>query len=209
MKFTELEDIDIALLSDSSNLNADLAIKYGVTHITISRWRSKLGVSVKPGRKTKESGGVYKKKGEHRPCPVCGTPVYYTPKDIKLDKRKRCSFECLNKDPVYIEKQSNVDRSHIGGDGWASWLCRDDLPEYKKYRGLVDRLTEKVYASNIDIINPNRHPRTICGVDGGWQLDHIKPVRECFDEGISVEEASGISNLRMLPWLDNLMRNYE
>lgn len=48
-----------------------------------------------------------------------------------------------------------------------------------------------------------------CGVDGGWQLDHIKSVKECFSEGWTVEQASDASNLRMLTWQENLMRNYE
>lgn len=72
-----------------------------------------------------------------------------------------------------------------------------------------DRLSRKVYNENIDIINPERHPRTICGVEGGWQLDHIIPIKERFEKGISPEEASVLSNLRMLPWKENLMRNYE
>jgi hypothetical protein len=48
----------------------------------------------------------------------------------------------------------------------------------------------------------------LCGVDGGWQLDHIKTVREAFDEGLSPEEVAHVDNLRMLPWKENLMRNY-
>ena len=70
-------------------------------------------------------------------------------------------------------------------------------------------MSQKVYEENIEIINPNNYPRTRMGVDGGWQLDHIKPVIDCFREGITIEEASNINNLRMLPWKDNLMRNFK
>lgn len=59
------------------------------------------------------------------------------------------------------------------------------------------------------VLNRDEKNKESGGVEGGWQLDHIKPVSECFDEGVPVEEASDASNLRMLPWLDNLMRNYK
>jgi hypothetical protein len=80
--------------------------------------------------------------------------------------------------------------------------------EYKTYARKVHRLSGKTYTENIDIINPNRYNRTLCGVKNGWQLDHITPIKECYERGISPEEASLVTNLRMLPWRDNLMRNY-
>jgi hypothetical protein len=80
--------------------------------------------------------------------------------------------------------------------------------EYKRYARKVHRLSGKIYTENIDIINPNRYTRTLCGVEGGWQLDHIITIKECYKRGMTPEEASDISNLRMLPWKDNLMRNY-
>jgi len=80
--------------------------------------------------------------------------------------------------------------------------------EYKTYARKVHRLSGKVYNENIDTINPERHSRTLNGVAGGWQLDHIIPIKECFLSGVSAEEAAALENLRMLPWKDNLMRNY-
>lgn len=80
--------------------------------------------------------------------------------------------------------------------------------EYKTYARKVHRLSGKVYNEHIDTINPNRYPRTLNGVEGGWQLDHIIPIKECYKQGKTPEEASDVSNLRMLPWKQNLMRNY-
>jgi|TARA_R110000824_G_scaffold192370_1_gene374513 hypothetical protein len=34
-------------------------------------------------------------------------------------------------------------------------------------------------------------------------------IKECFEKGMSVEEASTLDNLRMLPWKTNLMRNFK
>lgn len=84
-----------------------------------------------------------------------------------------------------------------------------DLKEFSSYKKLVYKLSNKNYNDNMSIINPNNYPRTRMGVDGGWQLDHIKSVKECFKEGLTPEEASAVNNLRMLPWKTNLMRNFE
>lgn len=84
-----------------------------------------------------------------------------------------------------------------------------NLKEFSDYKKLVYKLSNKNYYDNISIINPDNYPRTIMGVAGGWQLDHIKPVNECFKEEIPPEEAASIKNLRMLPWKTNLMRNFE
>lgn len=83
-----------------------------------------------------------------------------------------------------------------------------DLTVFRNYKKAVYKLSNKIYNQYKNQINPNDYPRTKMGVEGGWQLDHIKPVNECFKEGISIEDASSIHNLRMLPWKDNLMRNF-
>jgi len=67
----------------------------------------------------------------------------------------------------------------------------------------------KIHKENKDLINPNNYPRTKMGIEGGWQLDHITPVIDCFKEGKTIEEASIVDNLRMLPWKENLMRNFK
>lgn len=86
---------------------------------------------------------------------------------------------------------------------------KDFTKNYKKYKNAVYRLSQIVYNENKNIINPNNYPRTKMGVQGGWQLDHIKPISECFNEGISIQDAADVKNLRMLPWKENLMRNFK
>lgn len=76
-------------------------------------------------------------------------------------------------------------------------------PEFRRYRHKVVVLTNKNYRNNIDIINPNRYPRTLSGISGGYQIDHIKSVKFCFENGISPEDCSDLSNLQMLPWEEN------
>ena len=106
----------------------------------------------------------------------------------------------------YIEKYGEDHGEELYYQRYPAYEYGDD---YKDYKNAVYRLSQKVYEENIEIINPNNYPRTRMGVEEGWQLDHIKPVIECFREGITIEEASSISNLRMLPWKENLMRNFK
>ena len=81
-----------------------------------------------------------------------------------------------------------------------------DIPKYRKYNNKVRRLTESNYAKYKEVINPNDYPRTLCGVVGGYQVDHIIEVRECFDNGISAEDCASLENLQMIPWETNLKK---
>jgi len=86
---------------------------------------------------------------------------------------------------------------------------KDDTPQYKKYRKQVDLLTEKNYVKYKDIINPDNKPRTKCGVEGGYQLDHIDPVYEGYINNISPEELAKVENLRIIPWKENLIKKHK
>jgi hypothetical protein len=105
----------------------------------------------------------------------------------------------------YIERYGEL----LGRQKYQERYNNVNSAEYKTYARKVHRLSGKTYTENIDIINPNRYTRTLCGVEDGWQLDHIMPIKECFLKGISPEKASEVNNLRMLPWKENLMRNYD
>ena len=146
------------------------------------------------------------KKVQVKVCKVCDNE-YKTENDSKFCC-KECYWESkkgkLVCDPEIIR---NIDRSYQKDKEWSSWLRKDDLSEFRKYSGKVIRMSEKTYVKNIDKINSNRYPRTLCGVDGGYQLDHIKSIQQCFEENISIEEASSIENLQMLPWLDNVRKS--
>jgi hypothetical protein len=79
--------------------------------------------------------------------------------------------------------------------------ARTNLRDYtKKVRGL----SEKTYRDNIDLINPERHPRMLG--NRGWHLDHIIPIVECFKRGWSPEEAAKVENLQLLSALENMTK---
>ena len=183
---------EVNLLVDITLTAEEVANKINVSAITVARYRRKNKLIAPKGAKKGKSVPSRQKK-EQRICKneSCDNTFIVAP----ARKKQYCSISCAEK---------SIDH----------YWCRGHRPskettsEYKAYARRVHGLSQKVYDDNIDIINPYRYPRTLCGVEGGWQLDHIKPIKECYSEGLSIEDASSISNLRMLPWKENLMRNY-
>lgn len=78
-----------------------------------------------------------------------------------------------------------------------------DRTEFQRYRRLVDYSTTELYRNFSHIINPNNHPRTRCGILGGYQLDHKVSVKEGFDRKLPIHEIAHINNLQMLSWQEN------
>ena len=95
--------------------------------------------------------------------------------------------------------------------GYVAWnkLPDNEKTKYKQYRYLVDKLSEINYVKHYDIINPEHKPRTKCGVDGGYQLDHIYPVYEGYINNIPPEEVAKVENLRVIPWEENQRKKHK
>lgn len=184
------------LILHDSNLKANfVADIIQVSAITVYRYRKNHGISVTRG--PAQGPRPYNIKRETRVCenPKCDNEFETKPASSKRFCCKSCALICVAKPPY----------SKNGG----SKPFLPTTPAYTRYKNKVHRLSDKTYLENIDLINPNRHKRTLCGVDGGYQLDHIISIKECFESGISPEEASRVENLRILPWKDNLMRQYK
>lgn len=195
-KFIEYSDEELLLLKDPMMTTRELAKLLNIGVATVVRTRKRFGFAVPIGAK-KGKPNPAKVRRETRECihPDCSNTFTVVPSKVRL----YCSHSCHSKTIDQSFRQTPEDRAK---------RCKPNTPEYKRYKGLVHRLSDRTYSENIDIINPNRYTRTLCGVDDGWQLDHIMPIKECYERGIPAEEASSLSNLRMLPWKDNLMRNY-
>jgi len=84
---------------------------------------------------------------------------------------------------------------------------KENKEDFAAYAYKVRRKTEKVYEKFEDVINPNKYPRRVCGVSGGYQLDHKRSIKECFERGICIDDASSIENLQMLPWKQNRIKS--
>lgn len=76
--------------------------------------------------------------------------------------------------------------------------------DFEIYSRKVRYLTELEYSKYHKEINPKSLPRTLCGVDGGYQLDHIISIRESFVKKISCEDCASKNNLQMISWKENL-----
>lgn len=139
---------------------------------------------------------------EQRICPVCSTSF-----EVMVTETKRfCRIACANRAPEKVQKMKDMDKSYMKTEAYRATKRNPNLPAYKRYARRVRILSDENYTKHFGLLNPNNHPRTICGVDGGWQLDHIKSIKKCFNEGLSPEEAADVSNLQLVPWKENLAK---
>lgn len=123
---------------------------------------------------------------------------------------------------AYAEKQKGQKRQgnyvaqyHWKGEGnpWYGKLRSGELsPRYQEHRhtreywdfyNRVVWASEKTYVQHKSDINPNNYPRTLCGIEGGYQLDHIISIDYGWKNGMTVDELSRKENLQMLEWKEN------
>lgn len=81
--------------------------------------------------------------------------------------------------------------------------------EFRAYAYKVSKLTKRIYEEHKEAINPDDYPRTLCGVEGGYQLDHIVSIKYGFDNKINPEELAKVENLRMLTWQENNFKRHK
>lgn len=82
---------------------------------------------------------------------------------------------------------------------------RKTAPEWKVYKQTVYTLTGHTYRAYRDVINPDDLPQGLAGTEGAYQVDHIVPVRWCFDNNIPTEVCAHHTNLQMLGWRENIV----
>ena len=75
--------------------------------------------------------------------------------------------------------------------------------EWQQYKSEVQSLTRQSYIEHIATINPLNYTRGLNGVANAYQVDHIVPIRWCFDNNVPPEVCAHYTNLQMLPWLQN------
>ena len=189
--FQSLTESELDLLKDTTLSASQIADSLNCGLASVTRWRSKLGVETPLGCK---KGVSYDrsyniKEREDRACANLNCNNAF--KVLSKSKKKYCCLSCA----AYCNTGKGA-------------KAKETTPSYKKYAGKVHRLTQKIYEQYKDEINPDDLPRTVCGVDDGYQLDHIIPIKFGFENDIPPEVLADKDNLRMLPWKENLMRNY-
>lgn len=123
----------------------------------------------------------------------------------RISRNTDICYVCVNvekmKGNVYGRKNRGKPVKKMRGENHPRW--NPNKSQYREFSSKVRDLSEIVYRNNIELINPDNYPRTLCGVEGGYQLDHIISIKYGFDNGMTPEELSEISNLQILPWKDN------
>jgi hypothetical protein len=146
-----------------------------------------------------------------RNCPLCDAPHDYISKWSMQRAAKSnaicnsCSSIVYKKSWTYVIKDEHIKQMSARKAGYESFdAYMADLDNKKKYRREVSRITRQqdiTQLENYDKI------RGLCGVNGAYQLDHIISISEGYDQNISPSEIGNISNLRIIPWKDNLLKS--
>lgn len=195
-KFDQINDDVIAILSDPLLTSEEVMQKLHIGHATVSRWRKRLGITFPKGAKRGKSVPSRVKR-EERNCIICGSVFVVKP----AMRKKICSIECSH---IHLK---SMDKSYMQTEDYKSTKRSPHTSAFRRYKNEVHRLTQKVYEANKDTINPNNLPRTLAGIEGGYQVDHIVSIKFGFDNNIPAHVLAEAQNLRMLPWKMNLARN--
>lgn len=111
-----------------------------------------------------------------------------------LHRDVKCPI-CATKYRTEVLNKSSKDRS----EEWSKTAT-----DWQLYKSKVASLSRKNYLQNKDQINPNNLPRGKAGEEGAYHLDHIVPVRYCFEHNIPEEVCAHPENLQMLGWRANV-----
>lgn len=145
-----------------------------------------------------------------RNCPVCEKLIGHTTKQKMLNSEKNKTL--CNSCSTYIHKKTfkdvlsddNIKQMRATKAGFVNWEeYVENYPKKQFYKREVWRLTYKQPIQTLE----NWDKRGRCGVNGAYQLDHIKSIDWGWKNNIPAEEIAKWENLRMLPWKTNLLKS--
>lgn len=142
-------------------------------------------------------------------CDECSHVWWATYQSVNRQEINRClpcNRKYVGKINGSTEHMRKIGSRNKGVDHPRWKLNKNKLVEYS-YK--VRRITEENYREHKDLINPDNYPRTLCGVDGGYQLDHRISMKWAFEHGLNPKIAGSIENLQMLSWKENLSKSYK
>ncbi len=137
-------------------------------------------------------------------CDDCGVRFSRKYRRVCRKVTHRCS-SCSHKFWGQVVGKLTTNKTVACGPNHYRW--NPDKTKFEEYKRQVRRLSEQVYRTYKDVINPSNLKRAVAGICDGYQLDHIISIKEGFEKKIPVCEISHINNLQMLPWQENLAKS--
>ena len=160
---------------------------------------------------THNASSFYRAKKKNSVCKSCSQSnennSFYGKKHKKETRANYSKNRTGENNPMYGKPSAMLGRTHteetiqtMSDLRKKYWKNQGANPsEFQKYRNKVDTLTNK---QPIELLE-NFDKRGIAGVDGAYHLDHVKSVWWGFHNNVPAETIADISNLRMIPWLEN------
>lgn len=143
-------------------------------------------------------------------CPICNKEMQYVSEktlNTAINNNtmcNRCSAYKYKKNFKNVITEKSICKMRATKAGYSSWDEYLQLHSQKiLYKREVWRLTYKQPIKDL----PNWERRGRCGVKDAYQLDHIVSITEGFAKRIPAEQIAHLSNLRMIPWKENLLKS--
>jgi hypothetical protein len=162
-------------------------------------------LTIIPRKKNSELIKLFK-----RNCPNCGNEMsYVTESTLNTSIKKNticngCSTKLYKKGVMgglTKEQTEQMRATKAGFQNFDEYKLR--YPKKQFYKREVWRLTYKHPLDTLEYWEL----RGRCGVDGAYQLDHIKSIDWGWKNGIEPEVIAEWDNLRMIPWKTNLLKS--
>lgn len=146
-----------------------------------------------------------------RICPNCKKSKGYV-RRYSIERANKQNSVCNSCSAIIYKKTWNdvITSAHrekmaakkAGYDTFAAYM--KDLDNRKKYYRDVRLVTTK---QDISLLENYDKLRGLCGVNEAYQLDHIISVSKGYTDNIAPDIIGDISNLRIIPWKDNLLKS--
>lgn len=105
------------------------------------------------------------------------------------------------KKKIQETKKKNGGSSGERNSNYGNFKYHNTQEDFKQFRNRVIVLTERV-KSKIEGYDESKRGKT--NIKGAYQIDHIKPIIDCWYDKWTPEQAADLSNLRFISWEDNL-----
>jgi hypothetical protein len=138
-------------------------------------------------------------------CDDCGIEWKrrYSKKNIQRDYDKDLCHRCSRLDVGKRVGRENAIKSGKKNRGSNHHNWNPYKSEFTAYAYKVRLITEETYRTHKHILNPDDLPRTLCGIENGYQLDHKISIKWGYEHGLNPKIVGGLSNLQMLSWQEN------